>query len=316
MVRAALGVRALTAATAGLWMALCAGASAAPKPAAGESQKAWVEAKNICVFRLGEGRMPEDPHELAVALADGWKQIIFPPDPEKAVFIDGGTYPSIDTLRIDFSDALLRPATKKEKLDLNNRVEKNLDVQHLEVKGEPMLLRTAKLNMRLVADGAQLDMERDRRGRPVMMLAQARSGSLNFDVSRADAEVIMLQNAREMAAKSGVSIEKLRLTIVPETPRELQVSLYVSTKVALIPAGMLFKAHVVVDDSMNARISGLTCEGDEALGPLIVHFLRPALARYNGRTRPLVSFPADKMQLHDVAVRVDDGLHLTAAFGT
>ena len=260
--------------------------------------------------------MPEDAHELAVALSEGWKQIVFPPDPDKAVFIDGGSYPSINTLRIDFSDALLRPAPKKDKLDLNNRVEKNLDVQHLEVKGEPMLLRTARLNMRLVADGAQLDMERDRRGRPVMMLAEAKSGSLNFDVSRTDAEAIMLQNAREMAANSGVTIEKLHLTIVPETPRSLQVSLYVSTKVALIPAGMLFRAHVIVDDSMNARISGLSCDGDEALGPLIVHFLRPALARYNGRTRPLVSFPAGKMQLHDVAVRVDDGLHLTAAFGT
>lgn len=316
MARAALGLRALSAAMAGLWMTVCAGAGAAPKADPPQAKKAWIEAKNICVFRLGEGRMPEDPRELAVALEDGWKQIIFPPDPDKAVFIDGGTYPSINTLRIDFSDALLRPPKKKEKLDLNNRVEKNLEVQHLEVKGQPMLLRTARLNMRLVADGAQLDMERDRRGRPVMMLAQAKSGSFNVDVTRADAEAIMLQNAREMASKSGVSIDSLHLTIVPLTPRELQVSLHVSTKVALIPAGMLFKAHVIVDDSMNARISGLTCDGDEALGPLIVHFLRPALARYNGRTRPLVSFPADKMQLHDVAVRVDDGLHLTAAFGT
>lgn len=316
MAIASSGVRALTVGTAGLWMALCAGASAAPKPGGADSQKAWVEAKNICIFRLGEGRMPEDAHELAVALEDGWKQIIFPPDPDKAVFIDGGSYPSINTLRIDFSDALLRPAIKKEKLDLNNHVEKNLEVQHLELKAEPMLLRSARLNLRLVAEGAQLDMERDRRGRPVMMLARAKSGSFNVDVSRADAEAIMLHDAREMAAKAGVSIEKLQLTIVPETPRELQVSLYISTKIALIPAGMLFKAHVIVDDTMNARISGLTCDGDEALGPLIVHFLRPALARYNGRTRPLVSFPADKMQLHDVAVRVDDGLHLTAAFGT
>lgn len=311
------GSRGLAVAAVGLMMLIGSGrAPALEQPAPAQPAKAWVEAKSLCIFRLGEGRMPEDSHELSVALNDGWKTIIFPPDPDKTVFIDGGPYPSINTLRIDFSDALLRPASKKDKIDLNNRVEKNLDVGHLEVRGEPMLLRSAKLNMRLVADGAQLDMERDRRGRPVMMLAKAKNGSLSFDVSRADAEAIMLQNAREMAARSGVSIEKLRLTIVPETPRSLQVSLYVLTKVAMIPAGMLFKAHVVVDDSMNARISGLTCDGDEALGPLIVHFLRPALARYNGRTRPLVSFPAKSMQLHDVAVRVDDGLHLTADFGT
>lgn len=317
MAIAASGLRSLEARLSGLMVLLGAAvALGADRPPGTAPQKAWVEAKNICVFRLGEGRMPEDPHELSVALNEGWKRIIFPPDPDKAVLIEGGTYPSIDTLRIDFSDALLRPSPSKEKLDLNNRVEKNLEVEHLEVRGEPMLLRTAKLNMRLQADGATMDMERDRHGKPVLMLAQAKSGSLSFDVSRADAEAIMLQRARDMASHSGVTIERLKFTVVPETPRALSVSLYVSTKVALIPAGMLFKAHVVVDDSMNARISGLTCDGDEALGPLIVHFLRPVLARYNGRTRPLVSFPAKDMQLHDVAVTVDDRLHLTAAFGT
>ena len=96
----------------------------------------------------------------------------------------------------------------------------------------------------------------------------------------------------------------------------MQVSLYVATTVAFIPAGMLFRAHVTVSDAMTAQISGLTCDGDEALGPLIVGLLRPALAKYNGNTRPLVSFPAGKMKLHDVAVHVDDGLHLRAAFGT
>ena len=67
---------------------------------------------------------------------------------------------------------------------------------------------------------------------------------------------------------------------------------------------------------MNAKLTGLTCDGDEALGPLIVGLLRPALAKHNNETRPLVSFPAGgKLQLRDVGVRVDDSLHLTAAFG-
>ena len=289
MAIAALSVRARRVAWVGLIAGLCAGQHCS-------QTRQYVIAKGLDrgeeYLRLPAWRGPHAGGRPRVGRCPqrGLEANRLPPDPDKAVFIDGGSYPSINTLRIDFSDALLRPTPKKEKLDLNNRIEKNLDVQHLEVKGEPMLLRTARLNMRLVADGAQLDMERDRRGRPVMMLAEAKSGSLNFDVSRTDAEAIMLQNAREMAANSGVTIEKLHLTIVPETPRSLQVSLYVSTKVALIPAGMLFRAHVIVDDSMNARISGLSCDGDEALGPLIVHFLRPALARYNGRTRPLSVF--------------------------
>lgn len=296
---------------------ICAPALAAsPKS---DDQKAWMEAKNVCLFPLGQGRMPQDPHELAVALNEGWKKNITLPDPDKAVTIAGGEYPSIGNFKIDFTDGRLRPGNpreKKDKFDLNDRVEKNLQVEHLEVLGQPVMLRDAKLNMKLIADGAQLDMERDRHGRPVMLLAQAKSGTLDFDVTRADAEAMLLQNAREMAAPYGISIDKLQLTVIPETPRSVKAALYIETKVALIPAAMLFQAHVTIDDSMNARITNLTCDGDEALGPLIVHFLRPSLARYNDRTRPLVAFPTKNMRLRDVAVRVDDSLHLSAAFGS
>jgi len=71
-----------------------------------------------------------------------------------------------------------------------------------------------------------------------------------------------------------------------------------------------------VDDGMNAKISGLAIDGDEALGPLISTLLRPQLKKHNGETRPLVGFPAGKIQLKNVAVKVDDALHLDAAFGT
>ena len=43
---------------------------------------------------------------------------------------------------------------------------------------------------------------------------------------------------------------------------------------------------------------------------------RPAQANYNGRTRPLLGFPAGKLQLRDVGLRVDDAVHLTASFGS
>lgn len=312
-------VKVVVAGSAGLFMMTGLGAAPAPRAAGahpGDRGKAWLDAKHVFVFALGEGRMPQDSRELSVALSEGWKNGITLPDPEKAVFIDGGNYPSVGTLRIDFSQGRLKQTSKKDKIEVNNKVEKNLQVEHLEVKGQPMLLQKAQLNMRLVADDARIDMERDRRGRPVMLLAQARSGTLDLDVSRSDAEALMLQNAREMASPYGVTVEKMQLAIVPQTPRSVQALLYVQTKVGFIPAGMLFQAHVTVDNAMNAKITGLTCEGDEALGPLIVHFLRPALAKYNNITRPLVSFPPGNMQLRDVAVRVDDGLHLNAAFGS
>lgn len=310
--------RVLSVASAGALMMIGVGATpvcerASSRPDAG---KAWFDAKSLCVFRLGDRQMPQDREQLSDGLLAGWRRSIDLPDPSRAVTLEGGAYPSIQTLRIDLSDGELKSGRKKDKIKLSNRVEETLAVSHLEVRGEPLLLQKAKLNMSIVADAAQLELERDRKGRPVMALADARSGSLRFDVAQADVQDLLLKNAREMGGKYGVKVESTRLTLTPETPRSIRASLHLSTKVGFIPAGMLFKAHVVVDDAMNAKITGLTVDGDEALGPLIVTLLRPALAKYNDTTRPLVSFPAGSLKLRDVSVRVDDSLHLSAAFGS
>jgi hypothetical protein len=287
-------------------------AKMAPKP----PQKAWFEAKSVCLFRLGDRHeMPGSTDDLSSAIIDGWKNaIVFPKDSGK-VSIEDQTFPKIGSFTIDLSDGHLKPASNKDKVALNNRVERELHVGHFDLRGEPILIQAAKVHMHLTADDALMKLERDRHGKPMMMLADASSGSLQLDVTTADAEKLMLDNARQTASKYAIIIDKLQFTVVPETPRELDATLYVGTRIALVPAGMLFRAHVSIDDSMNAKITGLTCDGDEVLGPLIVGMLRPAIARYNNETRPLVSFPTGDMKLHDVGVAVDDSLHLHAAFG-
>jgi hypothetical protein len=291
------------------------GVSAAPAARPQQPLKPWFDARSVCLFRLGAAGMPQTPQDLAVALTRGCRQSLILPDEDNTVAIDAQSYPAIDSLKIDLSDGRFR-STKKDKISINNKIEHDLRVRHLEVRGQPLLIQHAKVNMDLVAENAQVALERDLRGRPVMVLADAASGSLNFDVTVADAEAIMLRTCREAASHYGVSIEKLDIKITPQTPRAVQAQVHVMTVVGFIPAGMIFKAHVTVDNAMNARLSGLTVDGDEALGPLIVNFLRPGLAKYNNETRPLVSFPAGKVQLRDVAVRVDDSLHLTATFGS
>jgi hypothetical protein len=67
---------------------------------------------------------------------------------------------------------------------------------------------------------------------------------------------------------------------------------------------------------MNAKLSGLNCDGDEVLGPLIVGLLRPGLTKFEGKSRPLLSFPSPTMHLRTVQIKVDDSVHLKAAFGS
>ncbi len=91
--------------------------------------------------------------------------------------------------------------------------------------------------------------------------------------------------------------------------------MHVSTLVGFVPAGMRFTARVDIDDQMNATLYNVAVEGDEALGPLIVHLIRPALAKYDGKTKPLMSFPNPEVKLKDVRVTAGERITLDAVFG-
>jgi hypothetical protein len=122
-----------------------------------------------------------------------------------------------------------------------------------------------------------------------------------------------VEDLRTAASPYGVRINSASLRLIADNPHSVSVDLYVATQIALIPAGMRFKAHVDIDDGMNAKLTGLSCDGDRLLGPLISGLLRPGLVQYEGKTRPLMSFPSAKLHLHEIAIRVDDSVHLTAA---
>jgi hypothetical protein len=66
---------------------------------------------------------------------------------------------------------------------------------------------------------------------------------------------------------------------------------------------------------MNATLTHLQCDGDEALGPLIVGIIRPGLQKYEGKSKPVFSFPTGELQLRDVQIRTDDQIRVTALFG-
>ena len=97
-------------------------------------------------------------------------------------------------------------------------------------------------------------------------------------------------------------------------PRSLLFDLHLSTIVGFIPAGMRFTARMDIDDRMNGTISNLDCQGDEALGPLIVGLIRPTLNRYNNTTRPLISFPSGHIHLTDVQFQAGEHVEMTAKF--
>lgn len=280
-----------------------------------EVPKAWIDARSVCIFPLGAGKLPSSQDELNTSLTHGWEGKLRVPDASRLVQIEGTSYPALDSLRIDLSDSTLPNSTKSEKVKPTLRVQQRVGVNHFELVGQPLLCNSAKLNVNVSAADAHLDLERDRHGKPIMLLSDAKEASLQFDATKEDLERVLLSMAREAGAPYGLTILRTDLKLTAETEHSVSAELHLLVKFAFVPAGMTFKAHVDVDDAMNARLTGLRCDGDEALGPLIVGLLRPGLAKYEGKTRPLISFPSPTMHLHAVQVQIDDAVHLHAAFG-
>ena len=150
----------------------------------------------------------------------------------------------------------------------------------------------------------------------MLMLADAHRARLDFSATQPDLERILLMSAREAGRKYGVSVDRVDLKLNALTPHSIRLDLHLSTRVAFVPAGMRFQAQVDIDPSMNARLSHLQCDGDEALGPLIMGLIRPGLQKYDGKSKPVFSFPTGELQLRDVQIRTDDQIRVTALFGT
>lgn len=278
--------------------------------------KAWIDAKGLCLLPLGEGLLPLTREQLAISLTEGWKRSLRLRDPSRVVTVDGGTYPSVELLRIDLSDGRMDPKPKHDKFNPSNRPDSRLGVASFQMVGQPLLCEKARINLDISASAVSMDLEHDRKGRHYLMLSQAKNGRFSVVVTCDDIEQLVLSMAREAAAPYGVTVTGTRFALDMEGDRSLTARLHLSTKVGFIPAGMTFAAHVDIDDAMNAKLSDLQCAGDEVLGPLIVGLLRPGLTKYEGKTRPLVSFASTDMHLRDFRLKVDDSIHLTAMFGS
>ena len=146
------------------------------------------------------------------------------------------------------------------------------------------------------------------------MLGDAKSASFQFRSNpRAGSGAHLKIDLNEAASKYGVSVKSVTLKLDAENDRSIDLDLHVATKVAFVPAGMRFRAHVEIDDEMYAKLTKLQCDGDEALGPLIVGLIRPGLAKYEGKSRLVFSFPTGQLKLKDVTIQGEEDVKISAA---
>ena len=79
---------------------------------------------------------------------------------------------------------------------------------------------------------------------------------------------------------------------------------------------MQITGQLDLDDQLNAKISGLKCNGDGAIARIACGILNPHLQKIDGREFALLSLPLGATRLRDIRFTVADTLSVIAEFGS
>lgn len=281
-----------------------------------KERDAWVDGKGMCVFPFAADRLPDTADAFAAAMERGYRRSLKLPADAEVVRTTGDAYPFVDTVKVDFCDAVVDTKKEGRKPSEKYLTVHALDADRLEVLGHRMAVEGAEVNIGMTAAGARLLLARDKQGKPLLVLGDAREGRMTFDMRLDDVEKLLLATARKGGRAYGLSVDRTRLRMTVEDGRTIRVDLKLFTRVAIAPAGLRFRARLDIDDRLDGTLSELSCTGDEVLGPLISGLIAPFLKKYNGKTRPLMNFPATDMRLRDIRITADQSIRATADFGS
>lgn len=287
-----------------------------PKYGPPKERKAWIDGKGMCVFPFDADRRPKTAEAFAAAMDQGYRRSLALPEDHPIVQTSGGTYPDVESIRIDFCDAVVDAHKESRRPSDKHLALHALDAGRLEVLGHRMSVEGATVSIGLEATRATLLFTRDKKDRPLLVLNDAKNGRMTFETSSRDVERLLLAAARKGAGAYGLSVDATRLKMTVDDGRTVRIDLKLSARVGFVPAGLRFRARVDIDDRLDARMTQLSCTGDEILGPLISGLIQPFLKKYEGKTRPLMNFPATAMRLRDIHIDADQTIRVSAEFGS
>lgn len=269
------------------------------------------------MFYLSGNDFPQNAPELAAALLQPLHELFtFSREESAVVRVNGGQYPDVNQLRIDLSGASLKARQPPPKPAGVGQSRAGLHASALEVLGHPVRVQEAPIHFDVTATDVRFAYDRNEEGRPLLLLTAAEAGQAKVEIGRGDLEALLLAQASAAAAKQGVSIEKVKLTLAPLDTRSVAVAVRATAKKLFARADLEVKGRLTVDERLNARVSALSCHGDGIVGGLAGNLIRPYLERFNNTELPLTGMSLGNVRLHDLRLDVTDSLKVEAAFGS
>jgi hypothetical protein len=266
------------------------------------------------MFPLAGEDFPTDPEELSTAIEEAIRDVFSLPK-TGGVTIKGDTLGDLKQVTIDLSGAKLTATEPPPKPVGVGKRKPGPNVGRLEILGHPILYEQTKLDLDLSASGLRFDFDRDKRGKPLLVLAAAEEGDVEAKIKRKDLEGLLLSVARVAAKEQGVTIQDLQLELAATGPRSVSADVRVKAKKLLMSSVLNLSGAASVDDELNATLSDLKVSGEGLIGNAAAAFLQKHIKKYDGKQIPLMAFSLGDVTLRDLEIELNGSLQVSAKFG-
>lgn len=264
------------------------------------------------MFPLHIKMLPTSAIDLERALNDALRQVAITSD--QCVRVVDRSYPDLEEIAVILESATLKSEAARPPVLASNR-ERALITRAFLIRGRKFSAGPANIDFVLAASDVVLAQTRDEKGNVVLVLQSASSGKIEVVIARSNLEAAIAELARSEAGQHGVTIEKVKLDLVPHGSREVAAQVQFMARKLFFTATIRIKAKLEIDEQMTACLSGLTCTGEGTIGTLACGFLAPHLRKLDGRSFPLAALPLGEIKFRDVRFDLADSVKVTAEFG-
>jgi hypothetical protein len=270
------------------------------------------------MFVLDPGRLPANRTEMEAALARALGRLLTIPaqSGRQVAALEGGQYPHLASARIDLDDASVALDRKLPQINGTGNRKPGITVERFFIAAHPVRFRNAGLHLDVSAEQTEFEFDCNAQGDPLLLLVRARNGQIKARITLADIETLLLAGARQAASNQGIVIEDTSLTLRTLDARSIDVNLSIRAKKAFFRTTVPINGRLVIDDHLNATISGLNCRGEGPVGIIVSSLITPHLEKYNGTRLPLMTFSLGDVKLRDIQLNTQNGLEIRAAFGS
>ena len=265
------------------------------------------------MFPLFTNRMPASAAELQQALNATFERLFTRVTAPASVRDE--SYPQLAEIRVELDRAELRSNLPRPPATLG-KTKPALEVAALTIRANEIAVGPADVNLRVRASGAQLHEMRDGEDKIILVLHRAESGEVEISASKADLENALSAVARDQAGKHGIAIDQVQLTLDSRGERGLDAEVRLRAKKMFFSTSVRIAAKLDLDDELNARLSGLSCNGEGAIGAVACGVLQPHIEKLEGRSFSLMALPLGELRLHDLRIATGDQINITAEFGS